>query len=44
MLNDFIVTVLLEFYLRERDQGVLAQTSFEDRKRFYADELDRRSR
>jgi hypothetical protein len=36
--------LILEFYLRERDQGILAQHSSEDRKRTFGDELERRSR
>jgi len=33
-----------EFYLRERDQGILAQKSHEERKKSYSEELDKRSR
>jgi len=35
---------ICEFYLRERDQGILAQHSSEDRKRTFGDELERRNR
>jgi hypothetical protein len=33
-----------EFYLRERDQGILAQKSHEERKQSYGEELDKRAR
>eukprot|EP00029_Vermamoeba_vermiformis_P012741 TRINITY_DN7702_c0_g1_i1.p1 TRINITY_DN7702_c0_g1~~TRINITY_DN7702_c0_g1_i1.p1 ORF type:complete len:299 (-),score=101.36 TRINITY_DN7702_c0_g1_i1:13-909(-) len=34
----------VEFYLRERDQGILAQKSHEERKKSYGEELDKRAR